>query len=97
MSTLITKDKKNREKQTPETHAQDRVVLATRATSNFMKPDKFHTAHTRGHLWIGEVLVTRTPFRIIARPNLFHRQLNFENRITTNIFVMNLKKRCIKY
>ncbi|MEI2578390.1 RRXRR domain-containing protein [Scytonema sp. PRP1] len=74
----LAKDKKNKEKQTPETHAHDGVALAA---SNFMKFEKFHTANTRGHRWVGEVLVTSAPFRIIARPNLFRRQLHFENPV----------------
>jgi hypothetical protein len=74
----LAKDKKNKDKQTPETHAHDGVTLAA---SNFMKFEKFHTANTRGHRWEGFVKVTSAPFRVIARPNLFRRQLHFENPV----------------
>ncbi|NMG21558.1 RRXRR domain-containing protein [Brasilonema bromeliae] len=75
----LTKDKKNKEKQTPETHAYDGIALAA---SNFMKFEKFHTANTRGHHWVGDVAITSAPFRVIARPNLFRRQLHFENPVS---------------
>jgi hypothetical protein len=74
----LAKDKKNKEKQSPETHAHDGIALAA---SNFMQFEKFHTANTRGHRWVGEVIVTSAPFRVIARPNLFRRQLHFENPV----------------
>jgi hypothetical protein len=38
-----------------------------------------HTANTRGHRWAGQVAITSAPFRIISRPNLYRRQLHFEN------------------
>jgi RRXRR protein len=74
----LAKDKKNKEKQIPETHAHDGIALAA---SNFMQFEKFHTANTRGHRWVGSVKVQPAPFRIIARPNLFRRQLHFENPV----------------
>lgn len=51
------------------------------SASNFMKFEKFHTANTRGHHWVGDVAITSAPFRVIARPNLFRRQLHFENPV----------------
>ena len=74
----LAKDKKNKEKQTPQTHAHDGIALAA---SNFMKFEKFHTNISHGHRWVGEITVTRAPFRVISRPNLFRRQLHFENPI----------------
>ncbi len=74
----LAKDKKDKAKQSPETHAHDGIALAA---SNFMKFEKFHTANTRGHRWVGEVVCTLAPFRVIARPNLFRRQLHFENPV----------------
>lgn len=74
----LIKDKKDKSKQTPETHAHDGIALAA---SNFMQFEKFHTANTRGRRWVGEVAITHAPFRIIARPNLFRRQLHFENPV----------------
>ncbi|NJR74154.1 MAG: hypothetical protein HC773_11830, partial [Scytonema sp. CRU_2_7] len=75
----LAKDKKNKEKQTPETHAHDGIALAA---SNFMKFEKFHTTNSRGSHWVGKVIVTSAPFRVIARPNLFRRQLHFENPVS---------------
>ncbi|MGF1672628.1 MAG: RRXRR domain-containing protein [Rivularia sp. (in: cyanobacteria)] len=74
----LSKDKKDKSKQTPETHAHDGISLAS---SNFMRFEKFHTANSRGHRWVGEVTITPAPFRIIARPNLFRRQLHLENPV----------------
>ncbi|WP_414756423.1 RRXRR domain-containing protein [Anabaena sp. CCY 9910] len=74
----LSKDKKDKSKQTPETHAHDGIALAS---SNFMRFEKFHATSSRGHRWVGEVAVTPAPFRIISRPNLFRRQLYFENPV----------------
>ncbi|MBD2773248.1 RRXRR domain-containing protein [Iningainema tapete] len=74
----LAKDKKNKEKQTPETHAHDGIALAA---SNFMQFEKFHTANSHGHLWVGEVTITNSLFCVISRPNLFRRQLHFENPV----------------
>jgi hypothetical protein len=75
----LSKDKKDKSKQIPETHAHDGVALAA---SNFVQFEKFHTASSRGHRWVGEVACTCAPFRVIARPNLFRRQLHFENPVS---------------
>ena len=83
----LAKDKKNKEKQTPETHAHDGIALAA---SNFMKFEKFHTANSHGHRWLGEVVVTKALFKVISRPNLFRRQLHFENPVKD---VSNHRKR----
>jgi hypothetical protein len=72
----LTKDKTDKSAQTPETHANDAIALAS---SHFMSFEKFQTANTRGHHWVGQVSVTTAPFRIISRPNLYRRQLHFEN------------------
>ncbi|WP_235006796.1 RRXRR domain-containing protein [Calothrix rhizosoleniae] len=74
----LTKDKKNKEKQAPKTHAHDGIALAA---SNFMQFEKFQTPNTRGHRWVGEVVVTSAPFRVVARPRVFRRQLHFENPV----------------
>lgn len=74
----LAKDKKNKEKQTPETHAHDGIALAA---SNFISFSKFHTANSHGHRWLGEVIVTKAPFRIISRLRVFRRQLHFENPV----------------
>lgn len=74
----LSKDKKDKSKQTPQAHAYDGIALAS---SNFMRFEKFQTANSRGHRWVGEVTITPAPFRIISRPNLFRRQLHFENPV----------------
>jgi len=50
-----------------------------------MSFEAFHTANSRGHHWVGEVQLSPAPFRIITRPNLFRRQLHFENFSTGGI------------
>lgn len=75
----LAKDKLDKSAQKPETHAHDGIALAA---SHFMSFEKFHTANTRGHHWIGQVQLTPSPFRIIARPNLYRRQLHFENPVS---------------
>jgi RRXRR protein len=72
----LTKNKSDKSAQKPETHAHDGIALAA---SHFMSFEKFHTANTRGHRWVGVVVVTPAPFRVISRPNLYRRQLHFEN------------------
>lgn len=71
----LIKDKIALSKQTRETHANDGLALAA---SHFMQFEKFHTANTRGHHWSGQIEVTDAPFRVIARPNIYRRQLHFE-------------------
>lgn len=72
----LPKDKSNKSKQSPETHANDGIALAA---SYFMNFERYHTQSERGYHWVGQVIVTDAPFRVIARPNLFRRQLHFEN------------------
>jgi RRXRR protein len=72
----LPKDKTDKSKQSPETHANDGIATSA---SHFMSFEQFQTANTRGHHWVGQVSVTTAPFRIISRPNLYRRQLHFEN------------------
>ncbi|MCY7322823.1 MAG: RRXRR domain-containing protein [Phormidesmis sp. CAN_BIN36] len=72
----LSKDKTDKSKQTPDTHANDGIALAA---SHFMSFEAFHTATERGHHWLGQVQVTDAPFRVITRPHLYRRQLHFEN------------------
>jgi hypothetical protein len=72
----LTKDKSDKSKQTPETHANDGIALAA---SHFIKYQEFQTFNTRGHHWVGECKINNSPFAVIARPQLFRRQLHFEN------------------
>lgn len=72
----LVKQKADKSAQNPQTHAVDGVALAV---SQFVQYQAFHTANTHGHDWTGSVRLTPSPFRVIARPNLFRRQLHFEN------------------
>lgn len=40
----------------------------------------FHTANSHGHHFRGSVQLTPAPFKVIARPSLYRRQLHFENK-----------------
>ena len=71
----LVKDRKDKSKQTPETHANDAVAIASSA---FIEYKEFHTANSHGHQWIGECQVTLAPFIIITRPKLFRRKLHQE-------------------
>lgn len=72
----LVKDKKDKSKQIPETHANDAIALAS---TSFIQYKAFHTAHSHGHHWLGECLVTKAPFIVITRPKLFRRKLHQEN------------------
>lgn len=72
----LVKQKADKSAQTPQTHAVDGIALAA---SQFVRYEAFHTAKTHGHDWMGKVRLTPAPFRVMARPNLFRRQLHFEN------------------
>jgi RRXRR protein len=72
----LPKDKTDKSKQSPETHANDGIAIAA---SHFMSFEQFQARNERGHHWVGQVTVTASPFRVIARPNLYRRQLHFEN------------------
>lgn len=72
----LEKQKLNKADQSPQTHAVDGVALAS---SRFVSYEAFQSKHEHGHQWVGSVRLTPSPFRVIARPNLFRRQLHFEN------------------
>ncbi|MBW4479499.1 MAG: RRXRR domain-containing protein [Tolypothrix brevis GSE-NOS-MK-07-07A] len=72
----LVKDKKDKSKQTPETHANDAIALASTA---FVQYKAFHTPKNHGHHWVGECVVTLSPFIVITRPKLFRRKLHQEN------------------
>lgn len=72
----LVKDKKDKSKQTPETHANDALALAS---SFFIQYKEFHIHQTHGHRWVGECIVTKAPFIVITRPKLFRRKLHQEN------------------
>ncbi len=72
----LVKDEKDKSRQTPETHANDAVALAS---SYFIQYKAFHTASSHGHHWVGECTITKAPFIVITRPRLFRRKLYQEN------------------
>ncbi len=74
----LEKNKDNKSIQDVTTHANDAIALCA---SRFMKYKAFHTANSRGHHWVGFIQLTDAPFKVIARPQLYRRQLHFENPI----------------
>ncbi|MEM6752195.1 MAG: RRXRR domain-containing protein [Cyanobacteria bacterium P01_C01_bin.38] len=72
----LTKDKKDKSRQTPETHANDAIALAA---TYFVDYREFHNNNTHGHNWIGTCLVTQAPLIVATRPKLFRRKLYQEN------------------
>lgn len=70
------KDKQNKRKAVPETHAVDGIALAASVFVNY-KP--FHTNNSRGCQWLGSVTITSSIFRVITRPEYFRRALHFDN------------------
>lgn len=83
----LTKNKDNKAAQTPEPHANDGLALAA---SHFVRYESFHTSNNHGHQWNGTIQITSAPFRVIARPNLFRRQMHFENPVND---ALNNRKR----
>lgn len=72
----LIKDKKDKSKQCPETHANDAIALAA---THFVSYKVFHTKDTHGHEWAGKVEPTKAPFVVVTRPKLFRRKLYQEN------------------
>ncbi len=69
---------KNKDKSSLDVSAQANDAIAA-AASRFMEYKSFHTAKSRGHHWVGSIQLTDAPFKVIARPQLYRRQLHFEN------------------
>jgi hypothetical protein len=74
----LEKNKTDKSKQSPETHAVDGIALAA---TQFVSYQPYHRQGEDGHHWVGSVDVTLAPFKVIARPNLYRRQLHFENPV----------------
>jgi hypothetical protein len=72
----LPKDKTDKSKACPETHSNDGVALAS---SHFVKWKEWQSSNVRGGNWEGEVSLTDAPFKVIAKPNIYRRQLHFEN------------------
>ena len=71
----LSKDKTDKSKQTPFTHAVDGVALASYQFINryqFLDPLR----KVRGQRWWGEVVITDAPFVVIKRPPVSKRQLH---------------------
>lgn len=69
----LIKDKQNKGKATPETHAVDGIALAS---SQFVRYESFHSTRNHGYEWQGSVDVTPSPFFVIRRPPISRRQLH---------------------
>jgi hypothetical protein len=67
---------KEKKSQTPQSHAVDGIALAA---TEFVRYEEFQTAREHGHCWVGEMQLTSSPFRVMARPAYYRRQLHFEN------------------
>lgn len=72
----LMKDKKDKSKQCPQTHANDAIALSA---TYFVKYEAYQTSNTHGYRWVGEVKVTKAPFIVVTRPKLFRRKLHQEN------------------
>ncbi|MGD1909983.1 MAG: hypothetical protein ACFB2X_03715 [Rivularia sp. (in: cyanobacteria)] len=72
----LVKDKKDKSKQTPETHANDAIALCS---TSFISYQEFNTVKTHGHRWNGQITITEAPFIVVTRPKLFRRKLYEEN------------------
>jgi hypothetical protein len=73
----LEKNKEDKSVQDVTTHANDAIAMGA---SRFMQYKAFHTSNSRGHHWVGSLELTDTPFKVIARPQLYRRQLHFENK-----------------
>ncbi|MGL5875467.1 MAG: RRXRR domain-containing protein, partial [Xenococcaceae cyanobacterium] len=73
----LEKNKDDKSVQDATTHANDAIALGA---SRFMQYKAFYTSNSRGHHWVGSVQLTNAPFKVIARPQLYRRQLHFENK-----------------
>jgi hypothetical protein len=69
----LVKNKTDKALQAPEAHAVDAVALACGQMVHY-KP--FHTANTRGCIWVGDVNVTPTIFKVISKPRITRRRLH---------------------
>lgn len=72
----LEKNKDDKSVQDVTTHANDAIALGA---SRFIQYKVFHTTNSHGHHWVGSIQLTDAPFKVIARPQLYRRQLHFEN------------------
>jgi len=69
----LEKNKDDKSVQDVTTHANDGIALAA---SQFME---FKIFKGKTAYWVGSVQLTDAPFKVISRPQLYRRQLHFEN------------------
>ncbi len=69
----LPKQKLNKKKAIPATHAVDGVTLAA---SQFVDYLPFENSGGRGHCWQGNVEISSAPFFVIRRPPISRRQLH---------------------
>jgi hypothetical protein len=72
----LEKNKDDKSVQDVSTHANDGLALAA---SRFIAYKPFYTNNSHGHHWVGSIELSSAPFKVIARPQLYRRQLHFEN------------------
>ena len=72
----LEKNKDDKSAQEVTTHANDAIALSA---SRFIQYKSFQTSSSHGHHWVGSIELTNAPFKVIARPQLYRRQLYFEN------------------
>lgn len=72
----LPKDKTDKSKACEETHSNDGVALAA---SHFIKWKEWHSTKAHGGYWDGEICLTSALFLVIAKPNIYRRQLRNEN------------------
>ncbi|HEY9739884.1 MAG TPA: RRXRR domain-containing protein [Coleofasciculaceae cyanobacterium] len=69
----LIKNKSDKALPAPETHAVDAVAIAA---SHFVQYKPFHTVNTRGCVWMGDVAITPTVFKVISQPRITRRRLH---------------------
>lgn len=69
----LEKNKDDKSVQDVTSHANDGIALAS---SQFME---FKVFKGKTAYWVGSVQLTDAPFKVISRPQLYRRQLHFEN------------------
>lgn len=72
----LAKEKHDKGRITPATHAVDGIALAASALISY---EYFETKRSHGHTWRGECEITEAPFSVVQRPKLFRRKLHVEN------------------
>ncbi|NEO33413.1 MAG: hypothetical protein F6K36_23905 [Symploca sp. SIO3C6] len=74
----LSKNKEDKSLPIPETHANDGVAIGA---SHFIRWKDWQDVrrNVRGGYWDGEVEISDSPFVVVARPNIYRRQLHFEN------------------